>query len=838
MWLRGWGGRDASRAGGTRLIALALIAVFALAVLPSSAGADTVKHTGGFLTLTRDDGGGRCTFVNIFQWAELPGAVSYTVSLEDTVTGGYTTTFPPYSADGVVEGFPPIGKGLHRQALDAGSGPGPCTSAGLSRWSLKKITATFCEDVAAFRGAKRQDKCKTQIVGTTTGPDGTPIPNVNISISGAGSTKTKSNGAYGSKVAKGSHTVSAPKGFCVAGAGRCSRSKSVTVKEGGTEAVHFVRREAALTVSGTITDEFGRGLSGVKTSLTGPESATDVTDARGRYKIDVAEEGTYELTATGSGRGPNEIYYILSGGVPSGGTAADVTLGEASGSNSANVDWELDRRLQFRVAAHNPAPANGVSRTVATVRALTQHGDPAPGVELNIDPPSSATPRAVICSTGADSQVLWPTLLTDGSISPAGLPSGPQSTTNGDGAVSFRIFPGTDPAPFLITGSRRNADVASFSSFAEAIEFTPTASRTPNRDQLARALFENDAGSTFFGDQSVVFERLAGAQASSASGLSGLDAAPLVTTGTERRGILFYPRGTLPPDFARFRATLPAFEGAFADTSFVLEDSLLQRITGTPALPSLREWAAGEVVLADAADRRNFLGWPIPTTTRGGLGTCLDGGVGNENLVWAAHSPVDLLLTTKDGKLGTDASGREHQDLAGSFFSSDGVDYVIAPEGAYKLTVTGTGSGAVVLEARHGGATSVAQFKAKKGERATFKVSGNSVLPNRFRFGGETVKSVGGVALKVTGLPKKLRAGKKTKLKLKVKDAFGDPVSFPTLKASGAAGPATVFGDVGGVITTTLRPKKTGAAKLMVSAPDLLSRKVRVKVAGGKKNGK
>lgn len=824
--------------GGTRLTALALVAVLALTALPSTAGADTVKHTGGFLTLTRDDGGGRCTFVNIFQWAELPGAISYTVSLEDTVTGSYTTTFPPYVADGVVEGFPPIAKGLHRQALDAGSGPGPCTSAGLSRWSLKKITATFCEDAAVFRRAKREDKCDTQIVGTTTESDGTPIPGVSISISGAGSTKTKSNGAYGSKVAKGSHTVSAPKGFCVTGGGKCSRSKSVSVKAGGTEAVHFVRREDALTVSGTITDEFGRGLSGVKTSLTGPESAADVTDARGKYKIEVAKEGTYELTATGSGRGPNEIYYILSGGVSSGGTAADVTLGGASGSNSATVDWELDRRLQFSVTAHDPAPANGVSRTVATVRALTQHGDPAPEVGLFIDPPTSATPRAVICSTGAGSQLLWPKLNGDGSISPVGLPAGPQTTTNKNGEVSFRIFPGTAPGPFLITGSRRDADSASFSSFAQAIEFKPTNSRTFNRDQLARALFENDAGSTFFGDQSVVFERLAGAQGDSANGLSGIDAAPLLTTGTERRGILFYPRGTLPADFAKFRATLPAFEGAFADNSFVLEDALLQQITGTPELPSLREWAGGEPVVADAADRRNFLGWPIPTTTNGGLGTCLSDGIGNENLFWAAHSPVDLLLTAKGKKLGTDASGRKHHDLAGSFFRSAGVDYIVAPRGAYKLTVTGTGSGPVVLEARQGGATSIAQFKAKRGKKATLKVSGNSVLPNSFRFDGKRVKPLAGVPLEVRGLPKKLRVGKKAKLKLKVKDAFGDPVPFPTLNASGATGSATAFGGAGGVIATTLRPKKAGAAKLTISAPDLLPRKVRVKVAGGKKNGK
>jgi hypothetical protein len=572
-----------------------------------------------------------------------------------------------------------------------------------------------------------------------------------------------------------------------------------------------------LRISGTVRDEFRRGLAGVRVSVTGPESETVLADAGGRYELRLAQEGTYELTAVAPRpHGQYERYYIVRNGVATEGTAADVTLD--SDTSSAALDWELDRRLQFTLTAHDPARADGFSRTVTTLRALTQRGDPAPGVPLGIDPPADAVPRAVICTTGAGSRPLWPSLNSDGSVSPAGIPRGPDSTTNASGEVTFRIFPGTDGRPFRINGSRRTDEARAYSSFSLTIPFVPTRSRTFNRDHLARALFEGNVGFSAFGDQSVVFETLAVRQRNDSDALSGIDAVPVFTGDSKRQGIFFYSRGAVPTNSGE---TSPRVIGA-TDAGFVLENTLLQRVTSIPTLPTLREWAKGEPVVVDGADGRTFLGWPIPTTAHGGLGTCLDNGIRGERFVFASHSPVRLLLTDTQGRrLGTDATGKRHGDAPGSAFRDGETSYLVAPEGSYSLTVTGTGSGPVALESRHDGVTRVARFTARKGAMVKLNVA-NGVLPKSFRFAGAGVKSQTGVPLVVEGLPKRLRTGRKQKVTITVRDAFGDAVPGATLTVGGATGAATHFADASGRVKATLRASKPGKVLFTVSAPDLL----------------
>jgi hypothetical protein len=553
-------------------------------------------------------------------------------------------------------------------------------------------------------------------------------------------------------------------------------------------------------------------------SLTGPESNTVFTDAGGRYELRVGKPGTYQLTGTAVGRGggPYQRYYIVRNGAATDGTAADVTLN--TGTSPVPVDWELDRRLQFNLTANDAPRADGFSRTVATIRALTQRGDPAPGVQLRIFPPADAVPRAVICTTGAGSRPLWPSLNSDGSVSPAGFPLGPDSTTDARGEVSFRVFPGTDPRPLTINGSRRTDDTRALSTFSQSIPFVATRSRGFNRQQLARALFEGNVGASAFGDQSVVFETLAVRQRNDSDSLSGIDAVPVFTAGSNRRGIFFYSRGAVP----LHSPGSPRVIGA-TDSGFVLEDSLLQRITGIPTLPTLREWARGETVAVDGADGRTFLGWPLPTTAGGGLGTCLANGIRGERFVFAAHSPVRLLLRDRRGRsLGTDARGKRHSTAPGAAFRVGTTSYVVAPAGAYTLTAIGTGSGPVTLESRHDGTTSIARFTARRGASVALNVA-NGTLPRRFRFAGQSVTSVAGVPLVVRGLPTRLRAGRKRNVSLAVLDAFGRPVPFATLAVTGATGSLRFFADFRGRIRTTLPAPRRGVVRFVVSAADLLS---------------
>jgi len=155
---------------------------------------------------------------------------------------------------------------------------------------------------------------------------------------------------------------------------------------------------------------------------------------------------------------------------------------------------------------------------------------------------------------------------------------------------------------------------------------------------------------------------------------------------------------------------------------------------------------------------------------------------------------------------------------------------VVAPQGAYTLTVAGTGSGPVVLEARNGAATSIARFTARKGARVALKVS-NGALPSKFRFAGKSVRSQAGVPLVVKGLPNRLRAGRKQKVRITVTDAFGTAIPSATLEVSGVTGSLTRFADSRGRITTTLRAARKGKVTFSVSAADLLPVRQQVRAA-------
>jgi hypothetical protein len=792
------------------LLAVALLAVLAIA---APAGGQTPKvvdipYSEVAESVSSGDG---CLYSRYYlQFGEVKGASSYE-ALNRYHGGGYTLDQhgPPFPDDDEQgDGFHfRAPKGQHRFGATAQSGAGPCPSL-VEEWQPDYVHAVFTD-------------AKARIVGSTTEFNGTPVDGVPIAIAGASSehATTRNGGVYSVRVKKGRHTVRAPKGFCAAGIATCKNEKTVRVD--GTETVSFVRRQPPLTVKGTVRDEFRRGLGGVQLKLTGPQGDTATSDGAGRYSLEVGEPGTYELTAVAPNRprGPYEQYFIVRDGAPTDGKAADVTLAE--GQDPVVVDWELDRRLQLELRAPPPVPADGFSRVVASVTARTQHGDPAPGVELRIDPSADAVPRAVACTTGAASHPLWPDILPDGSVAPVGFPVGPDTTTDANGTVSFRLFPGTQAGELRFVGSRRG-DTSSV--FAGGVSFSAAPTRAVDRDSLRRGLQQvGPNGTTFFQSQAVVLELLAARQGE-ADLLSGVDAAP-VKTGS-KQGIVFFSRGSPPRQFSNGEVDPSA-------TGFVLDNTLLQRITGVPALPTLAEWAGGDAITVDRRDPRTFLGWPIPTRSNGGLETCLDAAPAG-TVVFAAHSPVQLLLTDSQGrKLGANARGHRFADAPGASFRRGGVSYVIAPAGSYKLTVAGTGKGPVVLESRSAAGTSVARFKARKGAQAKLSVP-NGALPGSFKFGGRRVRSSSGMPLVVHGLPRKLRAGKARKVSLRVTDALGKPASFAVL----SRGAFVRFADARGRLKTTLPALKKGKAVFTITAADLLPAKATIRVTGKPRRGR
>lgn len=281
-------------------VRLVAAAVVALALAPAVAQADSVKHSGSVVEERIDSQGG-CEKYTFFKWSALPGAVSYTLDMHDTLGYSFVATFPPYEYDGALGEFPAVGKGQHRHALTyQGGGVGGCQANDVARYTVNSFVANFDD--------------KARIVGTVTGDDDVPVPKVKISISGASNASETTNaaGAYGTVVKKGRHRVRAPQGFCVRGGGSCKNSTSVDVRK--TEVVNFVRK-GEVTLSGGVLKRVCVDIE-CNTLEVAPapneqvvardSSGNDhlaLTNDRGNYSIDVPA-GHYDVFLNGENRSP------------------------------------------------------------------------------------------------------------------------------------------------------------------------------------------------------------------------------------------------------------------------------------------------------------------------------------------------------------------------------------------------------------------------------------------------------------------------------------------------------------------------------------------------------
>jgi hypothetical protein len=120
-----------------------------------------------------------CNFVAVAQFPNYRGAVSYSVTVSDTVLGDRGFTGPPFYDD--QEGWE-TPSGVHWFGLSGGGGAGDCSGAEAEMRARYKVKSA----VATFDG-------KARIIGSTTDKDGTAIKNVKIGISGATSASTTTN---------------------------------------------------------------------------------------------------------------------------------------------------------------------------------------------------------------------------------------------------------------------------------------------------------------------------------------------------------------------------------------------------------------------------------------------------------------------------------------------------------------------------------------------------------------------------------------------------------------------------------------------------------------------
>lgn len=604
--------------------------------------------------------------------------------------------------------------------------------------------------------------------------EGKAVPGVRVTITGPEDVYavTDAAGFYDAiELTPGNYTISIGKAKLCHDTGtaisKASCRKSVKKHLGGTAEVNW-RGLGKYAIHGRVRDEWGRGLAGVKikaTGLPGGESLDVLTNKDGSYRIGFEGAATVEVAAEKGGL-PNAFYYVVKpDGNPSTGQAADVTPNAKE--PQVKVDWELDRRLYFSLpnaARTARAPANGFSKYAWIGQVLTQHGDPAPNVPIQIDPLSSNPPGA-ICTT--QDQLLSPTLFADGKVDNIG---GFEQTTDARGRLPLQVFPGTKGGFFNFDLSRKS-DLTQTARGGVTFDFaagTPIASGNQLVTMLASG---GNKGLGLRPSPEQIVEWFAGSRMNPGFQAVGIDLMIVQAGGS--RAVAFFPRDQGP--------TVTSAGGVVGGASaYVLDPGAFVNILGLTTMPTLSEWAAGQAVTISRPDARTYAGYPIPARAGHAFGSCLDSATGGTS-TYSVHSPVNLLLRDAAGKqLGIAADGTAKAEFEGIVYRNGESVTIVVPSGAYKASLVGTGSGSVTIASDTPAGTSALRFSSKKGAKTTTSIAGGAGL-GKITFAGSKISPIRGIPLAIKGLPKTWRAYEPTEI---VGGAVVDPNGTPLIGAS------------------------------------------------------
>lgn len=595
----------------------------------------------------------------------------------------------------------------------------------------------------------------------------------------------------------------------------CKRSVK---KHLGAAEVNF-RGLGTYAIYGKVRDEFKRGLPGVTIKATGlPGGATKdiVTGADGGYRIGFEGGATVNLTSQ-KGGGYYTFYYVVKpDGTPSTGQSADVTPN--SKQKQVKVDWELDRRLEYGAMPGNASPhakGNGLGHLTWVGRVRTQHFDPAPNVPFVISPLAGSAPAAY-CST--DEKLLWPTTFADGTLDTIG---GFEATTDAQGRLPIQVYPGTKGGAALFDVTRKSNTTDTTRAFV-AIDDVPG---TPVTDSGALVRMLAAGGNQGLGlrpSPEQIVEWFANSRFNAGFQATGIDV--MIVQAGGNRGVAFFPRNGGP------KVGAGGVLGASSST-FVLDPGAFINLLGLTSLPSLTEWSGGAPVSISKPDPRTYDGWPIPARSGGSFGDCMDSAAGGTS-TYTVHSPVNLLLTDAAGKqLGTAADGSQKAEFSGIVQRNGDAVTIIAPPGAYKASLVGTGSGPVTIESHTPSGSSALRFSSKKGAKASIKVAdGRGLGP--FKFAGVRIKPIAGVPLAITGMPRTWRDGLAIEIKdAAIVDASGLPVPGATITTPGFGDELfRLTADGGGTLSGFWPTLRKGRHTLTVSAPGYTTSKVVVVV--------
>lgn len=567
-------------------------------------------------------------------------------------------------------------------------------------------------------------------------------------------------------------------------------------------------------ISGSVRDGEDHMVRGVPVTITGQgKRYSTATDGAGLFTA-LLPVGTWTITPSGTWDPPVRVIALGPNGARADFKAPVSELDFAvEGSRLVNgVDWTI-------------APATGLTWRSGVVRAHTPSGSPLGNRVVQLDAPyfdgsgpgQLPRPRISICDA-----VTWRPMFTSEDRT--------ERVTDSNGEVPFTIMLGTDVGTSLLHARLGDAAAAlDVERIAQTGVVTgPSVSDivTPMQNAVrlglpAPPLFAFSAGSLQSGLVEWWLAYRAGEQVGPSRMLPAGDFVPVRSADGSKAAIVFYPAGNPGPLREHLAAgtglpaDYPTLTLSFRQVPFSPNGDLLQWQAVLTDLPPLGTWEAANgpasagFSAGGSLGTAGWLGGPLPPvvidrTARMGYARCVPGASPPTTTI-EVHSPVTVELPEGSG-------GFRMTGAAG-----DATTYVV-PDGTGTLQLRGTGSGRASIVVRSDEDVRTFSITARRGASGELRL-GESEGPARLIFAGKAIVGESGVALRMSGLPRSLKAGRSSKVTVRVRDAYGAPAGDVAVTAKGAGIRVSGRTDPRGRVTLLLKPVSRGNVTFSARAP-------------------
>jgi hypothetical protein len=433
-------------------------------------------------------------------------------------------------------------------------------------------------------------------------------------------------------------------------------------------------------------------------------------------------------------------------------------------------------------------PADGLANFSGTIDVTDSAGQPSPGTAVQTAPPTEAQPRTLVCSGG---KVVYPQIQSDGSV----LGSAFTLTTDGNGQIPLTIWAGTVPG-HLFTEASETADT----SVKDAVSFPldDNGAHFPALDSFAQ-LFYNLIRNTQASSKVKVFVQFnqhavqpeSDSQdillqlliASGQAYFPGADFGPVSYAG--HAGIVFYPHGSTDPT-AGPTVVLDIRDAVQIAIAAAAGDPIPPAGTQVRSLADWAMYVSGShtpppltqtlgPLAAWTGQQYAYFGFPYPRSPLDPAGqakfyNACAAPQGTPQIV-QTHSPVSLVFSSPTGTtFGLDGRGQLTGNGTGIVWrQGDQTTYLVRAGSYSTMNITGTGAGTAHIEVFGVVGSSLTSYARQISNYVVHVRNGaTGALPVNFfgpagpmSFAGRTVKPQLGLPIELSGLPRRVRHGKR-----------------------------------------------------------------------------